>query len=359
MPTVPVFEYLAAPRQHPPAAVNVLFGDEPFLRRLALAQLREGLAAGREEVQLTTYDADTPWRDVNDELSTGSLFGGGGRRLVLIDSADSFVSTHRAKLEDYVAKPKSSAALILAVDTWPANTKLFKAVEQSGFQVACGVPVRPNSRNKDPDLPKLSKWIVAWAKSAYKIALESSAADELVHIVGPELGIIDQDLAKLALYVPSGGHVTVAHVKEIVGGWRMRTAWQMMDDVTDGKAAAALEEFDHLLRSGSEPIAIFAQVSHVLRRYAAATRIVQRQQRAKQRIDLGDAAKQAGFRAYGDELKKAERQLKQLTAVRAGKLYQWLLETDLALKGSHSHKERARLKIEMLFMKLAAKEQIL
>lgn len=354
MPTVPAFEYLAGGQSHAPAAVNVLFGDERFLRQLAMEQLRQTLAEGREDVQLTTFNADTPWRDVNDELSTGSLFGGGGRRLVLIEDADDFVSTYRQKLEDYVAKPKSSAALILAVDSWAANTKLYKAVDHSGFQVACSVPIRPNSRNKDPDLPKLSKWIVARAKSVHKIALEAAAADELVQILGPELGIIEQDLAKLALYVPAGGKVTVTHVKEIVGGWRMRTAWQMMDDVAAGKASAALEEFDHLLRSGSEPIAIFAQVSYVLRRFAAATRIVEQQRRAKQPANLSEAAKLAGFRAFPEELKKAEQQLRQLTAARAGKLYQWLIETDLALKNTHSQKERARLKIELLFLKLAA-----
>ncbi|HTN77818.1 MAG TPA: hypothetical protein VL096_21315, partial [Pirellulaceae bacterium] len=86
--------------------------------------------------------------------------------------------------------------------------------------------------------------------------------------------------------------------------------------------------------------------------YAAAARIAQAQMRAKQPVSLTEAAKAAGFRGFPDELKKAERQLKQLTGVRAGKLYQWLLETDLQLKGSHSHKERARWAIEMLFMKL-------
>jgi hypothetical protein len=50
---------------------------------------------------------------------------------------------------------------------------------------------------------------------------------------------------------------------------------------------------------------------------------------------------------------RAQDQLKQLTRRRAAKLYHWLLEADLALKGSHSQKDRARLAIEMLFLKLA------
>ena len=353
MPTVHAFDYLAAPDKHPASGVNVLFGDDPFLRALTLAELRSQLAAGRDEVQLTTFGPTTAWRDVADELATSSLFGGGGKRLVMLEDADDFVSAHRERLEDYVAKPKSASALILCVDTWAANTRLYKAVDASGHQVNCNVPTNPRSKSKEPDVPKIAKWLIAWAKSQHKIALDSAAADELVQIVGPHLGVLDQDLAKLALYVPTGGKVTPAMVKEIVGGWRLRTAWQMLDDAADGKVAAALTELDHLLKSGSEPQAIFGQISWSLRRYAAATRIVQASVRAKRGADLQAAAKEAGFRAFGDELKKAERHLRQLTSARAGKLLTWLLETDLALKGSHSQKDRARFAIELLFLKLA------
>ncbi len=353
MPTVHAFDYMAAPLKHAPAAVNVLFGDDAFLRNLVLKELRTQLVDGREDVQLSTFGPQAAWRDVADELATSSLFGGGGKRLVMLEDGDDFVSAQRERLEDYFAKPKSTSALILCVDTWAANTRLYKAGDATGQQINCNAPMRQVGKNKEADVPKIAKWLVAWAKSQHNIALETAAADELVQIVGSHLGLLDQDLAKLALYVPAGGKVTPAMVKEIVGGWRMRTAWQMLDDVADGKAAAGLAELDHLLRSGSEAQAIFGQISWALRRYATATRIVQTAMRNKQRVDLQAAAKEAGFRPFPDELKKAERHLRQMGSARAGKLHEWLLETDLALKGSHSHKDRARLAIEVLFMKLA------
>jgi DNA polymerase-3 subunit delta len=350
--TVHAFEYLAAPEKHPPAAVNVLMGDESFLRGLVLAKLREHLAAGRDDIQLTTFEPKTPWRDVNDELSTGSLFGGGGKRLVMIEDADSFVTEHRAKLEDCVAKPKSTAVLILAVDSWPSNTKLYKAIDAGGLQIQCGVPT--SARSKDPDISKISKWLIAWGKAEHNIVLEGAAADELVQIVGPHLGVMNQDLAKLALYVKPGGKVSPTLVKEVVGGWRMRTAWQMLDDVANGKAAAGLTQLDHLIRSGSEPIAIFGQISWSLRRFAAATRIYEASERKKMRLTLGKALEEAGIKNFPPGANdRAQDQLKQLTRRRAAKLYHWLLEVDLSLKGSHSQKDRARLAIEMLFLKLA------
>jgi hypothetical protein len=38
---------------------------------------------------------------------------------------------------------------------------------------------------------------------------------------------------------------------------------------------------------------------------------------------------------------------------RAGQLYRWLLELDLALKGSHSQEDRARWALEELVLRMA------
>ena len=51
-------------------------------------------------------------------------------------------------------------------------------------------------------------------------------------------------------------------------------------------------------------------------------------------------------------MQKAERQLKQLGRDRASQLYTWLVETDLALKGSHSSPELARLTLEHLVLRM-------
>jgi DNA polymerase-3 subunit delta len=92
--------------------------------------------------------------------------------------------------------------LVIEAQTWAANTKLYKAIDQTGLQIACKVPTRLVNFRPEPDLEKLARWLVAWAKKTHGVALENAAADELLHIIGPEMGLIDQELAKLALYVP-------------------------------------------------------------------------------------------------------------------------------------------------------------
>ena len=110
-------DYLAQPDKYPPQPVCVVFGDELFLRRQAILQLREAVLGGGEgDFSLTAFEG-TPaeLRDVLEELATVAMFG--GRRLVVVEEADDFVSRYRAELEDYVARPSRTGVLVLDVDS--------------------------------------------------------------------------------------------------------------------------------------------------------------------------------------------------------------------------------------------------
>jgi DNA polymerase-3 subunit delta len=350
------FDYLAAPDKHPPAPVTVVFGDKAFLKTLAIRGIRESVLGDDPDAPFVAFQGnDAQWRDVMDELATIALFGG-GRRLVIVEDADSFVSKHRQSLEDYASRPKSNGLLVLDVSTWPSNTRLYKIVEQQGLQIECRAPEKTIGKSKELDVAKLRKWLTSWAKQQHEVKLDANAADMLLDLVGPEFGLLDQDLAKLALFAGQGGTVTPEMVRDVVGGWKTKTAWELMDAATDGDAAEALRQLDHLLQSGEHPVALLGQFAWSLRRYAAATRIYEQAERDGRRIPLSEALVEAGFRKWPKEaLPRAENQIRQLGRQRALALYPWLLETDLALKGTHSQDDRARFVLEKLFVRLAKK----
>ena len=52
---------------------------------------------------------------------------------------------------------------------------------------------------------------------------------------GPEFGLLDQELAKLALYADKSGKVTEKLVQELGGGWRTQTAWELIDAALFGR----------------------------------------------------------------------------------------------------------------------------
>src|SRR5436190_6551931 len=349
-------DLLAAQAGHKPPGVIATFGDEPFLKRLVLKQFRRQVVGNDADVPIATYDcADRmpDWRDVADELSTASLFGGGKPQLVILERSDSFVSANRQRLEDYVAKPRASGVLVLDVDEWPANTRLYKALDQSGLQIDCRPPQK-KGKSKDVDEAAIAKWIVAWGKSQHGLALPNDAAQHLLDLTGPVFGLLDQNLAKLALLVPAGSKATVDQVQEIVGGWRGKSIWELVDAAAGGETAEAMAQLDRLLHAGEHPLALVGSLSWSLRRYAAATRIFQQAERAGRKIPLREALTQAGFRDWPvGSIAAAEKRLIQLGRQRASRLYRWLLDLDLALKGSHSQDDRARWALEQLVLRMA------
>src|SRR4051812_14816620 len=108
----------------PPQPIYVLAGDEAFLKRQVQARLQELLLgdadpafawasmAGEEEIQ---------WSTVRSELDTLPFLS--PRRVVVIETADAFVTEFRGTLEKYVAQPSKSGVLVLEVKSWPSNTK--------------------------------------------------------------------------------------------------------------------------------------------------------------------------------------------------------------------------------------------
>jgi DNA polymerase-3 subunit delta len=407
---VAALDFLAAPT--PPRGVCVLFGDEPFLKSRVLAALREAvLGADDGEFSGRTFLGDeVEPRTVFDELATVALFGAAGSRMAIVAEADGFVTKYRAVLEDYFERSAGKGAaqtsgeregdspilltanrkigtvpgkigtvpvLVLEVDSWPTSTRLFKHLAQHGLQIDC----------KAPEEPRILKWLEHWVARTYQARLGPGAGERLLEVVGPQMGRLDQELAKLSMIAAtpqrspraSGeregdspilltGHrkigtvpgeigtvpvITTELVEQAVGGWRAKTAWQMIDAAAAGDAREALVQLDRLLLAGENPIGLLAQAAAPLRRLGAAARIVQREQAAGRRITLRAALEQAGVSRWPKALDSAEQQMRQLGARRAGKLFQWLIEADLALKSTSSSGERARLVLEELFVRLS------
>jgi DNA polymerase-3 subunit delta len=354
--TIHAFDYLKQPK--PPApGLCVLVGDEPFLRQLVREQVRSLLTKGDDDAPVSQFDGSekTPeWRDVMDEIATASLFGG-GPRVVELREADSFVSTHRQRLEDFVTKGKAHGVLVLEVSEFPGNTKLAKlAAEGPATVIDCRPPMKTVGRNKVIDEAGIARWLIEWAKSQHDVQLTSDAAKLLLEFAGPVFGVLAQDIAKLALFVTKGQKITPEMVQDIVGGWKAKSMFELGDAIADGNAADALAQLDHVLQAGEHPLAITGALAWSLRRYALATRIYRERRYAGRTPTLREVLLEAGFKDWPvGTLAKAEARLKQISSRRASQLYRWLLELDLALKGTHSHDRRARWALERLFLRLA------
>src|SRR5262249_10833691 len=136
---------------------------------------------------LTTFPGDkSVWAGVHVELQTLPFLG--SRRLVVIESADPFVSAHRGQLEKYVAAPAPHGVLVLDVKNWPSNTRLYRLLDGPA-----GISCKALTGSK------LCDWCRQWCSTSQGKQLTTSAAQLLVDLIGAEMGLLDQELAKLAV----------------------------------------------------------------------------------------------------------------------------------------------------------------
>jgi DNA polymerase-3 subunit delta len=315
-----------------PRPVYVLHGDEDFLKLQVLAALRERVLGGETDaLGFSTHEGDkAEFAAVRSELETLPFLS--PRRLVVVDKADPFVTRHRSALEKYVASPASTGVLVLDVASWPANTKLAKTLAGDAT-ITC----------KALSVQRLPEWCVQRAESAHGKQLVPSAANLLVDLVGAEMGQLDQELAKLAVYVGDAKRIDAEDVDKLVGHSRAENVWIIFDAIANGRVGEALTILDRLVEQGEAPLGLLGAFGSQLRPLVQAYRLNQ------DGMPLSAALEEAGVPPF--RLRSAEQQLRHLGRRRAERLYEWLLEADLGMKGASQLPERTQL--ERLVIRLA------
>jgi DNA polymerase-3 subunit delta len=317
-----------------PRPIYVLQGDEHFLKRRVLTALKT-LVLGPEESEfgLSSREGDrSEWAEVHDELETLPFLS--PRRLVVIERADSFVTRERPRLEKYFAEPAKMGVLVLEVQSWPATTRLAKLLPEAAT-IAC----------KAPSAQKLPEWCAGWCAAQHGKPLSAPAARMLVDLVGADMGLLDQEMAKLAIYAGGNSRIDTADVDQLVGQSRAENTWKIFDLIGAGQTGEALTLLDRLLDQGEDPLRLLGAFSMQLRRLAQAARL------AVQGESLADALERVGVPPFGR--RNAEQQLRHLGRRRLDRIYDWLLETDLGMKGSSQLPPRTLL--ERMVVQLARK----
>lgn len=315
MPSVRCMDFLDRKRKPAIPAVVVAFGDEEFLRRQAMLAVRTAIV-GEEpsDFVFSEYEGDTArLADVRDDLFTPPFLG--ERRLVLVEDADRFVTQFREPLLEVVRNPSPSGVLMLDVRTWTASTKLAKAVEAGGLAIEC----------KAPQAWHAPGWCVEWCVGRHGKRLAKPAAEWLVELVGPNLGLLDQELAKLAAFAGANEEIALDDVRRLVAGTRTESVFRLLDAALDGELSAALDPLDRLLLAGEQPVGLVAVLGAQLRRLTRAAR----EHLAGKPLDA--ALRDAGVPPFA--VQKSAAQLRHLGRERLRRMYRTLLKADLDMRG--------------------------
>ena len=333
-----VTEFLLNPTRNEFGSVVVLYGDDRYMKQEAIKAIEPIVLGEEEDTSITRFDGKRLQTDLSpsalfDELKTVSMWG--DKRLVIVDEAEKFVTAYRARLEKYLEAPSKSSLLILDVKSWSKATRLAKLVAKIGLDLEC----------KELKGGQLAKWISDTAGQMHQKQISRDAALLLIEMVGTHCGQIHQELEKLSTFVGEQPRISPDDIRAVVGGWKAETTWAMTGAIRDGNIGNALKYLDNLLVAGEAPQKILGGLTFVSRKYFKVAQL------AVQGTPLKQALKEAGV--FPRDIEPSDRYLRRLSRQRAKKISQWLLETDLNLKGNS--RLAPRLELERLLFLLSGK----
>jgi DNA polymerase-3 subunit delta len=240
--------------------VVALSGADQYIKRHHLRQLLHTAFGGEPDITACSeFESNVELAEVLDELRTFPMLS--PRRVVIVCDADPFVTKYREGLERYCDEPCDTATLVLLLKTFPANTRLHKAVARIGRVHKC-------------DPPKgmaLANWISEHARREYDKTVDRAAAALLRDLVGDDLQAIDAELSKLAVYAGDAQQIRAEDVEQLVGLRRQEKVFGIADALAQRDVRKALHLWDQVWATDrAAPGRAIGGLAWAMRRYLSA-----------------------------------------------------------------------------------------
>ncbi|MGE4650872.1 MAG: DNA polymerase III subunit delta [Myxococcota bacterium] len=307
------------------APAYLLAGSEAVLREDAFGALREAALQGAEsDFDLDRFDAaGLSAASLADALRMLPVLA--PRRLVVVDGpeqkrASKLVEALPELLEELPAE--SECVLVVRSAVLDKRTRWAKAFEKRKALVECNPPTK-------------AREVAAFARGEalrQGVEMERGAAEALAERIGPQLMLLRQEIAKLALMAREGKPLSRALVGAGTPNVSEDPVWDLNDAIGEGRSADALVLLARLLGRGVAPPPLLGALASHFRRLLAAAH--------------GGAVSGPPF-----VRKKIETQARRYGARRLKSALDAIHETDLAIKGAGSL--RPELALERLVVALA------
>jgi len=308
-----------------PEPAYLLAGREPLLREDAFAALREAVLEGAQsDFDLDRFDAaGLSEMALADTLRVLPVLA--PRRLVVVDGPEQRGATKIAEaFPELLAELHEAQHCVLVVRAGKLDrrTRWVKAFEKRQGLVEC-------------DPPRQMREVAAFARSEalrQRVEMERGAAEALADRIGPQLLLLRQEIAKLALMAGEGAVLSRALVRTGTPQVSEDSVWDLTDAIGEGRSADSLVLLARLLTRGAAPPQLLGALAGHFRRLMVSA--------------YGGAVSGPPFAR-----KKIEKQARRFGPGRLRSSLDAIHQTDLALKGEGAL--RPELALERLVIALA------
>jgi DNA polymerase-3 subunit delta len=217
--------------------------DRPKIGR-ALRRLRTRF--GDEAVEVLSAET-VSGEDVAAALNSLGLFGVG--RLIVVQGVEKWKKADAEALAAYLTDPVAGTVVALVVDEPGKDNTLGKLVVRRGEVLAYDVP-----KPKDPSV---------WVRGEFaRLGAQATddAARRLVEIAGDDIGLLEQEVEKLATWA-GGEQIGPREVEELAVPVTEAPAWALSDAWGSRDVGQVLAACEAELEKGVEPFLIAVRLA--------------------------------------------------------------------------------------------------
>lgn len=236
-------------------------------------------------------------------------------RLILIKDFEKLPGYIHEGIADYIKNPLPSNILVMVASKIDEKSKIFKEVKKIGITRNF-----PALKRQD-----LFLWIRNEFKKRDKIA-SSQIYQFLAETVESDLRILSEEIEKICLYLGEGREVNLSEIKNFVRRSITSRIFKLTDAIALGHGGEAIIILNRLIEQKEEPMRIFG----FLRRHF--TMILKVKFLIKEKKSIEDIASELGVIPF--VAKKYQKQSKNFSSQKLKKIFNYLLQADLDLKGS-------------------------
>lgn len=225
-------------------------GDHAYLVSSWLSSFK-AQQEGNTEV-LTMDTKKDGFAAIMDIMMTYPMMG--SRRLLVVYQSKEPVDKEQDKLIDYLSSPTPGLSVVWLIDKIDKRKKFYKKLLSASQTVTL----------ETPKLSQMSSWVDRLAQK-HGVKVDGQAKRLLIDFLGVDVGRIDQDIEKLALFAHPRTTLNKDDVMEMVLKVSGEDIFACTDAIMDQNAKKALETLHFLFASGVSPFAIVSMITRHVR----------------------------------------------------------------------------------------------
>ncbi len=296
------------------SSLYLWYGEERFFIQEALQALREfylELDPSGSGIEIFSGKNTRP-DEIVGSANTASFFSD---KLIIVEDVPYFQDGQGEALEvfyEYFANPNPATCLVFIAQNVHRGRKFYKALERNGVLIEFSSP----RKNQD--------WLV-WLEGELRARgknMSPAVKNLFLEWGGHQVGILSQELDKLALYV-EGKEIKGEDIKSIVPQAVEATIFELLDAVASRSTKVAMEKLQQVLRQ-EHPLKVLTMLARQVRLLLGASAM--REQGKSER----EAPRLLGIKPY--EAQKIWQKSARLPWNQLAWALQECLETDVAIK---------------------------